>query len=219
MGEDARLWKDQVYGQFARIGKALGSPRRLEILDLLSQSPKSVENLAHELGSSVANVSQHLQTLLEANLVATRKQGTYVIYRLASETVGQLLGFLQRVSEERLADVRELRDLYLTQRDALAPVNDRELEALIDEGDIYLIDVRPPLEYKAGHLPGALSVPLPELAEHFENWHSERPIVAYCRGRYCLYARDAVEILRDLGLSARRSETGMRDWRSRHSSA
>ncbi len=219
MAEDSRVWKDRLYGQFARIGKALGSPRRLEMLDLLSQSPKSVESLARELGSSVANVSQHLQILLEAQLVATRKQGTFVIYRLANETVAQLLELLETVSEECLADVRELRDLYLTQRDALSPVSDRELEALIQEGTVYLIDVRPPSEYAAGHLPGALSIPLPELAERLQEWDPDRPIVAYCRGRYCLYARDAVEVLRDAGFSARRSEVGVREWRRRHSSA
>lgn len=213
---DPRIWKDQLYGQFARIGKALGSPRRLELLDLLTQSPKSVENLARELRTSVANVSQHLQILLEARLVVTRKQGTYVIYRVANDQVGQLIGMLQAVSEECLADVRELRDLYLSQRDALEPVSHQELEILIEEGSVQLIDVRPAPEYEAGHLPGALSIPLPDLAEHMSEWDPDRPVVAYCRGRYCLYARDAVAVLRRAGFAARRTEVGVREWLALH---
>ena len=214
-----RAWKDAVYGQFARIGKALGHARRLEILDLLAQGPKNVETLAHELAASSAAVSRHLQILLEAHLVVFQKHGTYVVYQLARHSVADLVHQIQVVSEDVLADVRELHHLYLTQQDALDPVNPEELQALMATGTVYLIDVRPPAEFAAGHLPGAVSVPLPDVADHFAAWQDDRPIVAYCRGRYCLYARDAVQILREQGLVARRSEITMRGWGSGRPSA
>lgn len=214
-----RAWKDAVYGQFARIGKALGHARRLEILDLLAQGPKNVETLAHELAASSAAVSRHLQILLEAHLVVFQKHGTYVVYQLARHSVADLVHQIQVVSEDVLADVRELHYLYLTQQDALDPVNPEELQALIATRTVYLIDVRPPAEFAAGHLPGAVSVPLPDVADHFAAWQDDRPIVAYCRGRYCLYARDAVQILREQGLVARRSEITMRGWGSGRPSA
>ncbi len=212
MSEASRAWKDQVYGQFARVGKALASPRRLELLDLLGQGPKSVETLAHETATTLANVSQHLQILAQSHLVTSHKSGTYVIYQLASLEVAALLEQIHGVSEHLLAEVRELRTRYLTQRDTLAPVNAEELRTLMETGAIYLIDVRPAAEYATGHLPGAISVPLPEVLDHFQDWLDPRPIVAYCRGRYCLYARDAVEILQQQGLSARRTEVGVLDW-------
>ena len=210
--DDHRPWKDAVYGQFARIGKALGHARRLEILDLLAQGPKNVETLAHELAASSAAVSRHLQILLEAHLVVFQKHGTYVVYQLARHSVADLVHQIQVVSEDVLADVRELHHLYLTQQDALDPVNPEELQALMATGTVYLIDVRPPAEFAAGHLPGAVSVPLPDVADHFAAWQDDRPIVAYCRGRYCLYARDAVHLLQQQGLGARRSEITVRGW-------
>ncbi|NMP23707.1 ArsR/SmtB family transcription factor [Sulfobacillus harzensis] len=212
MTDDHRRWKDAVYGQFARIGKALGHARRLEILDLLSQGPKNVETLANELAASSAAVSRHLQILFEAHLVTFEKQGTYVIYQLARDAVADLVHQIQAVSEDVLADVRELHRLYLTQHDALEPVGHEELKDLIAAGTVYLIDVRPPAEYAEGHLPGAISVPLPDVADHFAAWHDDRPIVAYCRGRYCLYARDAVRILQQHGVAARRSEVTVWNW-------
>lgn len=210
--ENARVWKDQLYGHFARVGKALASPRRLELLDLLSQGPKSVETLAHEISATVANVSQHLQILTQAHLVISHKSGTFVIYRLSSSEVVTLLEEVHSVTENLFSDVRALRAMYLTQRDTLAPVSAEELHTLVDAGNLYLIDVRPASEYEAGHLPGAISVPLPEVDSHFFEWSDSRPIVAYCRGRYCLYAREAVEILSRQGLIARRTEISVQDW-------
>lgn len=201
-----RAWKDAIYGQFARIGKALGHARRIEILDLLSQGPKNVETLAGELACSSAVVSRHLQILLEAHLVMFQKHGTYVVYQLTRNSVADLARQIENVSEDVLADVRELHRLYVTQQDALDPVDSEELRALMATGTIYLIDVRPAAEFESGHLPGAVSVPLPEVADHFVEWRDDRPIIAYCRGRYCLYARDAVRLLRQQGLVARRSE-------------
>lgn len=207
-----RVWKDAVYGQFARVGKALGHARRLEILDLLAQGPKNVETLAEALAASSAAVSRHLQILLEAHLVTFQKHGTYVVYQLAQHSVADLMRQIQTVSEAVLADVRELYHLYLTEQDALAPVSPEELEALMAKESVYLIDVRPRTEYEAAHLPGAVSVPLPEVADHFASWQDSRPIVAYCRGRYCLYARDAVQLLQQRGLVARRSEITVGEW-------
>lgn len=212
MSDLHRQWKDNVYAQFARVGKALASPRRLELLDLLSQGPKTVETLAREIAASMANVSQHLQILAQAQLVTTEKSGTFVIYRLASPDVADLLDQIHGVSEGLYAEVRELRRTALTDRDALAPVTADELQQLITTGEVYLIDVRPAAEYAAGHLPGAISVPLDDVAHHFEKWQDSRPIVAYCRGRYCLYARDAIHTLASLGITARRSEVSVHDW-------
>lgn len=209
---DARTWKDSLYRHFARVGKALASPRRLELLDLLSQGPKSVETLARELAATVANVSQHLQILAQAQLVIGEKSGTYVIYRLADPGIVDLLAHLHAVSEGLYAEVREWRRAYLTNRDSLAPVTAEELRELVSSGEVYLIDVRPASEYAAGHLPGAVSVPLPEVDEHVQGWQDTRPIVAYCRGRYCLYARDAVDRLAQHGVVARRTEVGVWDW-------
>ena len=208
----ARAWKDALYHEFARVGKALASPLRLELLDLLSQGPKSVESLAHELEATVANVSQHLRILAQAQLVQSQRSGTFVIYRLAHPHIVALLHQIQAVSEGLHAEIRELRQACLSDRDALPPVTAQELQQFIASGDVYLIDVRPAAEYAAGHLPGALSVPLPEVARHFQHWDDSRPIVAYCRGRYCLYAQDAVEILRQHGVKSRRTEVGVWDW-------
>lgn len=212
MSDLHRQWKDHVYDQFARVGKALASPRRLELLDLLSQGPKTVETLAQEIATSVANVSQHLQILARAQLVTTQKTGTFVIYRLASPTIADLLGQIHGVSEGLYAEVRELRRTYLTDRDTLAPVTAEQLQQLLTTDEVYLIDVRPPSEYAAGHLPGAISVPLEDVASHFEAWRDPRPVVAYCRGRYCLYARDAIAVLQTLGITARRTDVTVHDW-------
>lgn len=213
MIEESRIFKDQVYGQFARVGKALASARRLELLDLLSQGPKSVEGLAREMQASVANVSQHLQTLAQARLVTAHKQGTFVIYRLANSRVTDLLRGIQGLSEEVLAEVRELRQMFLTQRDVLDPVGREELVQMMENpSGVYLIDVRSGQEYEAGHLRGAVSVPLPEVADHFRDWSGPQQIVAYCRGAYCLYARDAVAVLGSMKITARRTEVSVHDW-------
>lgn len=209
---ETRAWKDALYREFARVGKALASPHRLELLDLLSQGPKSVETLARELSATIANVSQHLQVLARAQLVTTQKSGTFVIYRLANPSVVALLDHVHVVAERLYAEVRELHQDYLTNRDSVAPVTAEELRQWLASGAVYLIDVRPTSEYAVRHLPGAVTVPLSEVAEHFREWQDPRIVVAYCRGRYCLYARDAVDILARQGVDARRTEISVWDW-------
>lgn len=212
MSDSHRGWKDEVYGQVARVGKALASPRRLEILDLLGQGPKSVEELARELGASVANTSQHLRQLSTARLVRSHKRGTYVIYELASPAVSALTASVEDASEALLLELVALRQRGFGDPTDADPLPLDQLHALVACQAVYLIDVRPAAEYAARHLPGAVSVPLPMLAEHFRGWSSPMPVVAYCRGRYCLYARDAVRFLHQQGIRARRTEASVRDW-------
>jgi len=182
-------------------------------LDLLSQGPKKVETLVFETGMSVANVSQHLQTLLQARLVQFEKQGTYAIYRLSSDKISSLLLLMQELSENLLAEVRQLRDEFLANRDSLQPITLEALKSRMDAGDVYLIDVRPREEFEFSHIPGAISVPVTELAVHLSSMAGNRPIVAYCRGRYCMYAVEAVQSLRELGFPAIRMEAGVREWK------
>ncbi|MDA8198006.1 MAG: metalloregulator ArsR/SmtB family transcription factor [Thermaerobacter sp.] len=212
MRDDHRAWKDEVYGHVARMGKAMASPRRLEILDLLAQGPKSVEQLAGELLASVANTSQHLHQLKGARLVRSHKAGTYVIYELAGPAVNRLLESVEVAGESLLLELGVARQQYFPDPADADPVPLGELQSLMASDALYLIDVRPVAEYAAQHLPGAVSVPLPMLAEHFRGWQGQKPVVAYCRGRYCLYARDAVRYLAQQGIAARRTEASVRDW-------
>ena len=212
MNNEHRAWKDEVYGHMARMGKALSSPRRLEILDLLAQGPKSVEQLAGELEASVANTSQHLNQLKSARLVRSHKQGTYVIYELAGPAVDRLRESVEETGEALLLELGSARRHYFSDPVDQDPVPLRELQSLMAADAIYLIDVRPAAEYAAQHLPGAVSVPLPTLAEHFRTRPGDQPVVAYCRGRYCLYARDAVRYLHQQGVSVRRTEVSVCDW-------
>ncbi len=212
MRDDHRAWKDEVYGHVARMGKAMASPRRMEILDLLTQGPKSVEHLARELGGSVANTSQHLHHLRAARLVRSHKAGTFVIYELASPEVDRLLESVEVAGESLLLELGWARRQYFPDPADADPMPLGELQSLMAADALYLIDVRPSAEYAARHLPGAVSVPLAQLAEHFRGWQGQKPVVAYCRGRYCLYARDAVRYLHQQGIAARRTEASIRDW-------
>ncbi|MBN2909585.1 metalloregulator ArsR/SmtB family transcription factor [Polycladomyces sp. WAk] len=207
------MFKDAVYAQFARIGKALSSPRRLELLDLLSQSPKTVETLSRETGMSVANVSQHLQTLLEARLVRFQKKGNYAIYRLSDPKINRLLLLMQELGEDLLAEVKQLRDEFLANHDALEPIRIDELKSRLQNEDLVLIDVRPREEYEFAHIPGALSIPVKELEQHLSRLPRDKKIVAYCRGRYCVYAAEAVQRFRSHGIEAIRLEDGVREWK------
>ncbi len=213
MDRKTRAWKDAIYEQFGRIGKALSSPRRLEIVDLLSQGPKNVEMLVDETGMSIANVSQHLQTLLQARLVQFEKHGTYAVYRLSDEKISALLLLVQEISEELLAEIGLLRNEFLVNRDSFQPITLDELRLRMDMGDVYLIDVRPKAEFEFGHIPGAISVPVKELVEHLSSIDGNRPVVAYCRGRYCMFAVEAVEALREHGFHAVRLDEGIREWK------
>ena len=205
--------KDPLYEQFARIGHAIGSPRRIELLDLLAQGEKTVELLAEQSAMTVKNASAHLRVLRQARLVETRREGTWVHYRLASDDVFDLLRALQSVARDRLAEVERVANLYLTQRDELEPVGRDELRRLVREGEVTLLDTRPRGEYEAGHIPGALSVPVAELERRLAEIPRDREVIAYCRGPYCVYSLEAITLLRARGYRARRAEHGLPEWR------
>jgi rhodanese-related sulfurtransferase len=207
-------FKTAIYEQIARIGKAAASPSRLELLDLLSQGARTVEALAHETGQSVATTSHHLQVLRRARLVDARKAGVYVTYRLADAEVGGFFLHLRSLAESRLAEVEAVTRQYLEERGALEAVRTGELVKRVRAGDVTLIDVRPREEYLAGHLPGAISLPLADLKKRLRELPGTRDVVAYCRGPYCVMALDAVEILRRRGLRAHRLELGVPEWRA-----
>jgi len=201
-----------LYEQFARIGKAVASARRVELLDLLCQGERSVEALAHAAHMSLTNTSQHLQILRAARLVEARKEGTKVIYRLADEDVCRFFLDLCELAHARLAEVDQLVRGYLD-GDAFDPVTRPELLERIEHGDVLLLDVRPPEEFAAGHIAGAVCVPLEELEERLDALPAETEIVAYCRGPYCLLASQALELLRAHGFRSRRLEDGFPEWR------
>jgi rhodanese-related sulfurtransferase/biotin operon repressor len=211
----SNTFKSRLFDQFARIGKALSNGVRLQILELLAQGERSVEALAKASGQSVANVSQHLQQLRQSGLVVARKEGQFVFYRAANDDVIRLLSALQHVGEANLAEIDRMISAYLTRKDALEPVPAQELMERMRLGLVTVLDVRPRQEYEAGHLPGAISVPLNELEKHLSELPADREIVAYCRGPYCLLAFEAVATLREKGLRARRLEDGYPEWRLR----
>jgi rhodanese-related sulfurtransferase/DNA-binding transcriptional ArsR family regulator len=210
-----RVFKDTLYTQFARIGHAASSPKRHEQLDLLGQGEKTVEQHAEQTATAVKNTSAHLRALRQARLVDTRRDGTYVWYRLADEAVGAFLLALQALGRHRYAEVREVADSYLERRDTLEPIPPEELRRRLKAGDVTLIDVRPRDEFAAGHIPGALSLPVTELAGRLRDLPKRKEIVAYCRGPYCVMAVTAVELLRQRGYRARRLIESIPSWRSR----
>ena len=206
--------KTAIYEQIARIGQATASPSRLELLDLLSQGARTVEALAHQTGQSVATTSHHLQVLRRARLVEAHKAGLYVTYRLADPQVGEFFLSLRSLAESRLAEVQHVTRQYLEQRGALEPVDNDELARRVRAGEVTLIDVRPREEYVAAHIPGAISVPLADLAKRVGELQKRRDVVAYCRGPYCVMALDAVALLRRKGFRAHRMEHGVPEWRA-----
>jgi rhodanese-related sulfurtransferase/DNA-binding transcriptional ArsR family regulator len=205
--------KDQLYAQFARIGKAISSPARIEILDLLSQGEKTVEQIAEQARLGVKNASAHLRALREARLVEARKEPPYVRYRLADESVFRLVRDLQALARERLAEIERIARLYFDDPQAMEPVGPEELLRRIHDGQVTVLDVRPADEYRAGHIPGAVSMPPDELEHRLAEIPRELPVIAYCRGPYCVYAVQAVERLRSEGYQAVRMESGVPDWR------
>lgn len=209
-----RQFKDAIYEQLGRIGKALASPRRLELLDLLCQGPRTVEALAAAADQSVANTSQHLQVLRRARLVEADKDGVHVRYRLADPMVCDFYRSLRVLAESRLAEVERVTREFLEERGAMEPVDREALLARVRRGEVTVLDVRPAEEYLAGHIPGAISVPLSELDRRLADLPRDREIVAYCRGPYCVLAIEAVERLRARGLRAVRLEHGVPDWRA-----
>jgi rhodanese-related sulfurtransferase/DNA-binding transcriptional ArsR family regulator len=206
--------KTAIYEQIARIGQATASPSRLELLDLLSQGPRTVEALAQQTGQSVATTSHHLQVLRRARLVDGEKAGLYVTYRLADPQVGDFFLELRQLAESRLAEVQQVTRQYLEQRGALEPVDHEELVRRVRAGEVTVIDVRPREEYVAGHIPGAISVPLADLRKRLRDLRKRRNIVAYCRGPYCVMSLDAVDLLRRKGFRAQRLEHGVVEWRA-----
>src|SRR5437764_12624340 len=209
----SREVKDPLYEQFARVGKVLGSARRIELLDLLAQGERSVDELAELTGMEVANTSAHLQVLRGARLVETRKAGTRVFYRLAGDEVTGLLVALQRVAQVRLAEVGEVVRAHLADPDELEPIGRDELLERATRGEIVVLDVRPAEEYQAGHIPGAVSIPVEELEARLGELPDGVEVVAYCRGPYCVFAREAVRLLRGRGRAARRLLEGLPGWR------
>jgi len=207
-------FKGDIFNQFARIGKALSNGNRLQILEYLAQTERSVDDLANIAGLSVANTSQHLQQLRQVGLVSSSKQGLKVYYRIASDDVIELMQVLRRVAEHHVADVGQLISTYLSVKDELEPLSREELMARVEQGLVTVIDVRPEVEFMAGHLPGAINMPPDELEKRLKMLDIEQEVVAYCRGPHCVYSFDAVESLRSKGIKASRLEEGFPEWKS-----
>jgi rhodanese-related sulfurtransferase len=210
-----RRFKSNIYAQFARVGKAIAHPARIELLDLLSQGPRTVETLAREAGLGIPNTSQHLKALREARLVEAEKSGLFVTYRLADARVSAFVRELRLVAEDRLAEVHDIARRFLESRHSLQAVNRDALVAKVRAGSVTLLDVRPTEEFAAAHLPGAVSMPLKDLQARLRELPRRREIVAYCRGPYCVLAVEAVEMLRARGYRAFRLEDGVADWQAR----
>ena len=212
--ENREALKRQVYEQLALVPKALANARRLELIDLLAQAEKTVETLARESDQSIANASQHLQVLRRAGLVDVRRERSYAHYRLAGDDVHRLWQAVRTLGESRLADVDRLLHDLREAPEALEPVSLDELQARLEEGGTVLLDVRPDDEYVAGHIPGALSIPIDELPDRLAELPRGTQVVAYCRGPYCVFADEAVALLRGQGITAFRLSEGFPDWRT-----
>jgi rhodanese-related sulfurtransferase/DNA-binding transcriptional ArsR family regulator len=214
MADNHRAFKDRLYGQFARLGKALASPHRIEMLELLAQSERTVDSLATEMGLSLANASQHLQALRQAALVESRKQGLFVYYRLVDPSVFDLCAALHTVAERRLADLNRLVREHFGDRSDAEPVRMQELLNRARASGVIILDARPAIEYQAGHIAGAISVPIDELQDRLRSLPKDKEYVAYCRGPYCIYAARAVDLLRKSRRRARRLREGFPEWRA-----
>lgn len=207
-------FKQDVFAQLARVGKALAHGNRIELLEFVAQGPRSVDELATMTRLSVANTSKHLQELRQAGLVYARREGLRVYYEVAGPDVIEVVSALSRVAQARLAEVDQLVRSYILARDELEPLPAAELMARVKSGLVTVLDVRPPEEYQAGHLPGAINVPLDALAARVRKLAKGREVIAYCRGPYCLLSVDAVAMLREKGFEARRLEDGFPEWKA-----
>lgn len=214
MKNSNQLFKDAIYGHFARIGKAVSSPKRLELLDLLCQGGRTVEALARESGLTIANASQHLQVLRAARLVETDKVGVFVHYRIADQAVCEFFRAVRMLAESRIAEVEQITRRFLQGREGMEPVNREVLLERVRMGAVTVLDVRPKEEYLAGHIPGAISIPLKELERRLSELPQDKEIVAYCRGPYCVLAIQAVEMLCSKGFRAVRLEDSVHDLRA-----
>ncbi len=211
MGDASR--KAGMFEQLARVGKALANGKRLELVDLLAQAERPVEELANAAGLNLTTTSAHLQTLRQAGLAATRRDGTKVYYRLAGSDVADLYARARDLATARIADAAAARDAYLGPDDAGDPVTRDELLRRVATGELVVLDVRPGAEYAAGHIPSALNIPLDQLARRLGELPGGVDVVAYCRGAYCVLAHDAIRLLRERGRQAWRLEDGMLEWR------
>jgi rhodanese-related sulfurtransferase len=207
-------FKQELFTQFARIGKAMSNGNRLELLEFIAQGERSVEDLAKVSGLSVANTSQHLQQLRQAGLINSSKRGLKVFYQISGNDVINLFHSVRDVAERHLSDVKQLVNTYLTVKDELEPVPANELLDRVRDGLVTVLDVRPSEEYQSGHLPGAINIPLSDLEKHLNSFDKDHDIVAYCRGPHCVLAFDAVEKLRNKGFTAYRLEDGFPEWKS-----
>lgn len=206
--------KKKLFEQFARVAKSLVSPNRLELLETLAQGEKSVDSLAQATSMSVANTSHHLQVLRDSGLAESHKEGLRVIYRLSDDQIPTLMGCISRIAEKHLAEVERIVREHFDTRDALTPVGRDELLARVKQGETMVIDVRPATEYQAGHIPGAVNIPVDELHQHLDTLPHAQEIVAYCRGPYCMLAFEAVARMREAGYQARRLEDGFPEWKA-----
>ena len=206
-------FKSDLFSQFARVGKALSNANRLELLEFLAQGSRSVESLANVAKLSVANTSQHLQQLRQSGLVTSRKEGLKVYYSLSGDDVISLLDSLRDVAERHISDVDKLVNTYLTAKDDLEPIPAHELLNMVKQDLITVLDVRPKEEFQAGHVQGAINIPIEELEQHLEQFDPSQEIVAYCRGPHCILAFNAVAQLREKGFQARRLENGFPEWK------
>lgn len=206
--------KSRMYEQMARIARALAAPKRIELLDVLSQAPRTVERLARDTDQTNANASQHLKVLRAARLVEAEKHGLFVTYRLASHEVARFLVDLRELGEEQLAELRAIRDELSRAASSIEPIDRKTLLRRLRQGAAILIDVRPHEEYVAGHIPGAISIPLAELKSKLEELPGDREVVAYCRGPYCMLSVEAIDLLARHGRRALRLEDGVAEWRA-----
>lgn len=215
MGHQSRLFKDRIYEQLSRIGKGISSPKRLELLEILCQGKRKVEELARESNLTIANASQHLQVLRAARLVESKKEGLYVTYRLADQLVGDFFRQLRILAENRLAEMERISRDFLKEKKGMKEIDGETLLKRIRKGTVILLDVRPIEEYRERHIKGSLSVPLKELESHLSNLSRKQEIAAYCRGPYCVLAVQAVEIMRGKGFKAFRLKDSVQDWEAK----
>jgi rhodanese-related sulfurtransferase/DNA-binding transcriptional ArsR family regulator len=209
---DGREFKDSIFEQFARVAAAFGSPKRVEIVDLLAQGERTVESIASATGMTLANTSRHLQVLRNAGMVASRREGLYVTYRVADDSVVAGYRGLRTLAESRIGEIGHLAEAFFGQVDGAEPIGVDEVLARSSAGEVVVVDVRPRVEFDAGHLPGALSIPLEELSHRLSELDPNTSVVAYCRGPYCVLAAQAVAQLRAAGLRAERLAAGPPDW-------
>ncbi len=210
---DHRTFKSEVNEQFARVAKAIANVHRLEMVDVLAQGERSVDDLAREVDLAVANASQHLQALREAHLVTSRREGLRIYYRLADPSIFRLVQIIREVAERQLAEVERIVNTFLTDRKSLEPLTLNELHTRLHEPELVILDVRPAMEYAQGHISGARSIPVDELKARLSELSPVQEIIAYCRGPYCVFADEAVEILVERGYRARRLHEGYPDWK------